>query len=266
MICSSQHGSWTAVGMALAVMVISPAANAQTASTDFETLAAELAKLRSEVETMSQEIEDIKEETRSKLRTMASQETSMEAEIQREELRYKQIQQAMEKVQERVRAAGQMQRDLKPAVLAAASAIKSPIRKGLPFKTGERISDLEALEKDVKEDVLAPTTAVARLWSRVEDELRLGRENGMYSQIISLEGEEVLADVGRVGMVMMYFRTQDGRFGYAKRDGSGTWIYEAYVQPEDKERAAAFFDSLEKRIRVGFFELPYGVPAEGGAQ
>lgn len=243
------------------LLAIGLALPAQAAEPDYETLAAELARLRTEVEAISARIADKKEQTRNELRTMASQKTSLEAEIQREELRTKQLQQALEEVQARVREAGALQRDLKPAVFDAIRKVRTPISTGLPFRVSERVAELDKLQKDLEEDVVLPSVAVSRLWTFVEDEFRLTRENGLYQQLIQIAGEEVLADVARVGMLMLYFRTPDERYGAVTKDG-GAWKYVVYQTPEQIEKASTLFDSLEKRVRVGFFDLPNAMTAE----
>ncbi|MEO1233006.1 MAG: DUF3450 family protein [Myxococcota bacterium] len=224
-------------------------------ASDLEKMAAELARLRSEVETLTTDLDEMKADEKQKLQAYAQQKASLESEAQREELRLKQAQQELERIREKIREAGALEQALKPAVLAAMNDVKGPVRSGLPFRVDERIKDLEKLEKQLEADELLPSEAASRLWSRVEDELRLARENGMYQQVIDVDGREVLADVARVGMTMLFFRTEDQSFGRAVRSGSG-WAFETYTDEAQMERAKALFEALEKRIRVGFFEIP----------
>lgn len=245
---------------ATAVLIV-VVGTAGVAHADYSTQAAELARLRSEVETLDQQIDDEREETRARLRALAQQKASLEGEVAREELRVEQLEQAIEKVQAQVREAGEMQRSMKPAVLEAIGRVKEAVRSGLPFRIDERVADLESLEKELSEDVILPAVALSRLWNRVEDELRLTRENGLYQQVVTVDGEEVLADVARVGMVMLFFRTPDQRFGRAVRTGDD-WAYHLYSTEEDRRRCEALFDALEKRVRVGFFELPNALPTQ----
>ncbi len=251
------------VSMVVAAGVLWVSGPARAQSSNFENLAKELAALRSEVESLSAEIDTIKEDTRNRIRNFSSQKVSLEAEIQREQLRVKQLNQALEQVKERIREAGELQRELKPSVLEAIDQVIVPVREGLPFRIEERVNALEKLKKELEDDVIAPATAVQRLWTSIEDEMRLGRENGMYQQTLVVDGEEILADVGRIGMVMMYFRTPDKRYGKAVRMGGG-WDYEVFANPEDNVRAEKLFRSFETRVRVGFFELPNALP--GGAK
>lgn len=242
-----------------ATMVVSvPDANP---GANYETLAAELARLRTEVETLSSEIEDEKQQTRSQLRTLASQKSSLEAEIQREDLRMAQLNQALEEVQSRIEEAGALQSELKPAVLGAISQVRGPVAAGLPFRVEERVAELDRLHKDLQEGIVLPSVALSRLWTFVEDELRLTRENGLYRQVVHVSDEQILADVARVGMLMLYFRTPDQRYGRVSQV-DGHWTYLVYQDQGDIEQTAALFESLEKRVRGGFFEIPNALGEE----
>ena len=222
---------------------------------DLEKMAAELARLRSEVETLTSDLDEMKAEEKQKLQALAQQKASLENDSQREQLRLKQLQQELGRVREKIREAGELERAMKPAVLKAIESVKGPVRSGLPFRVDERIADLEKLRAELEKDEVLPSVAASRLWSRVEDELRLARENGMYQQVIEVAGREVLADVARVGMVMLFFRTEDQTFGRAVRQGDA-WVFQAYEDEAQQQRLKALFEAMEKRIRVGFFEIP----------
>ena len=103
------------------------------------------------------------------------------------------------------------------------------------------------------------TGAAARVWAFAEDERRLSRENVLDRQVISLDGEEVLVDVARLGMVAMYWRAPDGRVGQSRRSESG-WTQQR-LESAQAEQVEVLFDSLANGIRSGVFELP-GLLAE----
>ncbi len=236
--------------------------NAQADAADVESMAAELARLRAEVEVLSGSIDDKKEALKTELRALASQKSSLSADISREGLRLKQLEQLVAKHRDRVRRADARQGSLKPAVLAAIQEVRAKVQAGLPFRTSERLAELDKLHDEVSQDVIESSVGVVRLWSRVEDELRLGRENGLYQQVITVGGEEILADIARVGMVMLFFQTADGRTGHAVQE-DGAWTWKVYQDPESLAQVNTLFESLKKRIRVGFFELPNVLPKGG---
>lgn len=248
----SRRIPWLAGSLITGALLLSaPAAKAA----DLEKMAAELARLRSDVETLTTELDEMKADERQRLQALGQQKASLEAEVSREELRVETLRRELERVRERVREAGALEASLKPAVIEAIEAVKVPIRNGLPFRVSERLADLDELQRELESDELLPSVAASRLWSRVEDELRLSRENGLYQQVIAVGGREVLADVARIGMVMLFYRTDDGDYGRAVRQGNA-WAFESYQDEAQRERLKALFEAMEKRIRVGFFEIP----------
>jgi hypothetical protein len=93
------------------------------------------------------------------------------------------------------------------------------------------------------------------LWAWIEDERRLGRTTGVDRQVITVEGQEVLAEVARVGMVALYWRDADGRTGQAQRGPDG-WSMVTLGPGQGQEEIVGLFEALAKGIHVGAFSLP----------
>lgn len=245
---------------AIALSLASPAA-ADEAS-DEGRLAERLAELRADVDRLSDEVEDQKDDLDSQLRSTRDQKADLEAQIKREETRRAQLDESLEEAKERVEQQTEGNETLVPAVEAAIERTRAPVKAGLPFKRSERLGELDDLEEQLDEGVLSPQKATSRLWQFVEDELRLARESGVHRQRVEIDGEEVLADVARLGMIALYYQTQQGEVGAARyRDGE--WRWERFKSKEDRERIAALFESFEKNVRVGFFTIPNALPGRG---
>jgi len=243
----------------LALALLSPAA---ARAGDQSQLAAELSRLRGEVEALSSELDAKKEDHRARLRSLASRKADLEMEIQREELRLRQARATRAKQRARVSRIEERKHALGPVLLEALDLLREATRNGLPFQLQGRLADLDRLESQLADRTLTSPAVLARLWSKAEDEFRLARENGLYKQVIEVGGEEVLADVARVGMIMLFFRTPDDGYGRAVRTADG-WAYRLYHDENDIQLVAALFDALKKRIRTGFFELPAALPGSG---
>jgi hypothetical protein len=224
-------------------------------------LASELSRLRGEVEALSADLELKKEDRKVRLRSLASQKSELEMEIQREELRLRQLKELRTKQKDRVATNEGRKSALRPAIAEAIDIVRQVVEHGLPFKKDERLADIDKLDKQLADGTLGVPSALARLWSKVEDEFRLGQESGLYKQAIPVGSDEVLADVARLGMVMLYFRTPDDRYGRAVRTRSG-WKFELYRDEQDAQRVRTLMDAFKKHIRVGYFELPDALPLE----
>lgn len=252
-------GKQVVLATVLAVSLLPAIALSQEQSLD--NLAQELIRLRNDVEALHSELESKREQYRIELRSLATQKAELEASKRREELNIQQLEETLAETRERARQAGVAGETLQPVLLEAMAALETRIGDGMPFKPKERTASLDELRTQLESGAITPQRAVNRLWSFYEDELRLTKENGIYSQVISLNGQEVMVDVARLGMAFMYFRTKDERFGMAVDTPQG-WRFERVSDAEDARRIEDLFDSLTKQIRTGFFTLPN--PGIGG--
>ncbi|HET9483832.1 MAG TPA: DUF3450 family protein [Xanthomonadales bacterium] len=245
--------------LALALAATTPAAAAQDESTR---LAQSLIALRGEVEQVNGELELLRAEQRTTLQGLAAQKAELSAQLERQQLQLGELE---ARLLERNAAAAQSVEgsdSLAPVLLEASSRLRNHVASSLPFKTEERLAALAEIEQQLRDGTLAPTRAANRLWAYVEDELRLTRESGLHQQTVALGDERVLAQVAKLGSMLLFYRTEDGRVGRAARTNAG-WRFEPIDDEANRQRVAALFDALGKQIRQGWFELPYGATAGG---
>jgi hypothetical protein len=114
---------------------------------------------------------------------------------------------------------------------------------------------IEDISRDLAGRKITSQHAINRLWAFLEDEMRLARENAVYSQTIDLAGEQVLVEVAKLGTVLMYFKTRDDRYGQAVSQNNN-WRFELLEDEQQSQAVATLFDSLIKQIRQGYFTLP----------
>jgi hypothetical protein len=239
-------------------LLISQIAAAGLFANTTDNLAESLIKLRSEVETLHTKLDDSKDEYKNQMKSYALTRSDLEASISREELKIKQLQQALVKTQERIKQQSASSAGLKPLLLDALNLLEVQVKKGLPFKLQDRLAQIDEIRTQITNDLIMPEKALSRIWAVYEDNFRMSKENGMFSQNITLDGNERLADVVRLGSVMMYFKTSDSRMGYVKHSPEGD-SYVEVVDPAQKEQIALLFDAMKKQIRTGYFNLPNGL-------
>lgn len=247
-------------GLMLAALLVAGSLSAQPAveTDDLEALAAELVRLRGEVEELNAQLNQAQDRHRGEMNSLALQKGDQEATVRRERLRVEQLQADLARNRERAREAGIAGESLLPIAQSAIGDLKEHVSQSLPFKSGERLQAIEEIENRIAAGALTPARAINQIWRFYEDELRLTRENGLHSQIIELDGERLLADVARLGTVAMYFRTRDGEFGQVNRSGD-QWRFERLEDRDAVRQVETLFDSLQKQIRTGYFELPNAV-------
>jgi hypothetical protein len=221
--------------------------------------AAELAKLRREVETASHDLLLRKEDLRNQLKAIEAQKLEIEVQIRREELRLAQLHGEAESRRTELMAHQTGGSTLTPALLEAIAHIRGLVAAGLPFHQVDRLAELDTLREQLERGLVTPEAGVARLWAFTEDELRLARENGLDRQVVPLESGEVLADVVRIGMVALYFRTDGDVVGSAVREDSG-WRWVVFDSREDQLGVLELMEKMKHGVRTGSFTLPNPAP------
>jgi hypothetical protein len=226
-------------------------------------LSQRLIGLRGEVEALNGELELLREEQRTTLQGLAAQRADLENQLRRQELAQKEAREKVARMEAARAESGAAGDALTPVLLSSIERLRAQVVAGLPFKAEERVAVLDEIRDGLATGQLPPHRAASRLWAFHEDEFRVVRETGLHQQTIRLGNEQVLAQVAKVGAVMLLFKAPDGRLGAARRGPSG-WTWQETTDPADRARIAALFDALGKQIRQGYFELPAALAASEG--
>jgi uncharacterized phage infection (PIP) family protein YhgE len=249
-----------AVSVAMVAMAASPAFAQSTdaeSSTALQQLAERIAEKRAKVERLSNQIEQEKNQYNEELRSLQAQIGDVEVQINRQQTRLAEIRSDIQEVRQEMQASQTSLEDIKPLVARTLEGLKSYIRNGLPFQVSERISEVETLERLLNEGNLDTQTILTRVWNMIESEFRMTTESGIFRQTITVDGEEQLAEVARLGTVLLYFKTFDDRYGYAvPADGGDGWSYRLAHNRTERQQIVTLFDSLRKNLRQGFFTVP----------
>lgn len=226
-------------------------------------LSQRLIALRGEVEALNGELELLREEQRTTLQGLAAQKAELENSLKRQQLAQQEARDRVARMEAERGATLAAGDALSPVLLSAIGALRAQVAAGLPFKTDERLAVLDEIRDALATGQLPPHRAANRLWAFHEDEFRVVRETGLHQQTIRLGDEQVLAQVAKVGAVMLLFKAPDGRLGAARRGPTG-WTWQETSDKADQQRIAALFDALGKQIRQGYFELPAALAVSGG--
>jgi hypothetical protein len=240
---------------ALAALVFAVAPALALDSTPTDARATELAHLRREVETMQTDLLLRKEDLRNRLKAAEAQRMEIEVQIRREELRLAQVENEAAARRAELQAHSNVESTLSPALRDAVAGLRAAVVGGLPFHTTDRLKELDAITEQLDGGLITPEAGVARLWAFTEDEIRLARENGLDRQTVQLPDGEVLADVARLGMVALYFRSDGGIVGSAVHTPNG-WTWKVFESRADVLAVSELFDKMRHGVRTGAFVLP----------
>jgi len=183
---------------------------ALAAPADLEGLARDLMDLRSRVEALQTRLDGLEEQRKSRLAALAQQRAETEANLRRARIQVRQLEETLAAHRREIHRNQAQDRTLVPALKQAMEAECRRIRAGLPFKVQARLGVLADIEDNLEQGAITAAQAASRLWAFLEDEARLARESGLHREPVTVAGEEVLADVARLGLVALYYRTPGG--------------------------------------------------------
>lgn len=242
----------------LAVGVLAPATGFAATESQLAQFAERLIDLRAEVQGLQDDLDSAQAEHRSEMSSLRSQQAELEARLTRQRLALEDVQEELSQKEEDVGLAGLGAEELKPVLNEAMARAEENISTHLPFKSDERRAALDEIRRRIDSGVLSPFRGVNELWTFYQDEIRLGTETGLFRDSIALDGEQRLADVVRIGMVLQYFRvtTADGTLlGGAVQNGD-QWSYRTASDPAAKDGIDQLFQRMDRQVRTGLFTLP----------
>ena len=219
--------------------------------------------LRADVEGLYTSIDENKESYKAQMKSLNLQIADSEAQINRLDTSIKLADQELQKIRDKIEHTSTDNVELKPMLNDAFTLLERSIREGLPFKVPERLAALAKIRSDLRQNIITDERALALLWAGFEDNIRLTSEIGLFKQAITIDEQNVLAQVAKIGTVMLFFATPDNRVGYVVKD-DGLYTYKTVIDKEKRESIVALFDALTKQIRTGYFTIPNALVLTGG--
>jgi uncharacterized protein YlxW (UPF0749 family) len=225
------------------------------AKVDTQVLSKKVIELRQEVELLNDEYKTEREKVLSELKALSIQKAELAANIRNEEIRKKQLDDKVAQLKKELGASSIESEALEPVLQRTLQDLEKWVQQSLPFKQKERLASLDQLRQRLAKREVSPVKGANELWALIEDEKRLARETSLHKQSLPINGQLHLAEVVKLGMLFLYFKTEQGDVGMAVSE-QGQWTYKIFQQASQQKQTLAFFQSLKKQIRQGFFQIP----------
>jgi len=246
-------------------MAMAPYIAAEPPSRTLDNLVQNIIELRGDLEGLDATIQRLESAHEARMSSLAQREGELAAQTERQDLIMEQMERKLADLRGQSDKAGVAAEQLTPVLKAAIDDMREYVKTSLPFKRSERLAVLDDIQAQLERGMLKAPRLANRLWSFYSDELRLTGDSAVYRQPIVIQGQERLVDVARLGMMSLYFRGDDGRFGYATRAGND-WIYRYLGDGAPADEVAALFGALRKQLDTGFYRLPYPIGARSFQQ
>lgn len=218
-------------------------------------LTQQLVALRGSVNDLADQLDLNHEAHKQTIRSLMTQKSQVESSLRQERLSLEKLQVSLEEQKTEIATLSAGSEDIEAVVVDTAAKLRDYVSQGLPFKAQERTAAVDELVQRLQADLVPPARAANELWALIEDEIRLTSENGLYRQTLRVGDEDILADVAKVGMMLLYFKLDDERYGVMRESGEG-WRATVVDGDPAKRQIAQLFDAFRKQIRTGQFTLP----------
>ncbi len=237
----------------VSILLIFP--NILRADSDYQMLSKQVIELRKEVEIINDEYKSEREKALSEIKALSIQKAELASNIRNEEIRKKQFSDKISQLRKQITDSSVESDKLEPLVQQTMESLVEWVQNSLPFKKEERLETIDSLKQRLKRKEVTSMKVANNLWALIEDEKRLARETSLHKQTIPIEGKMHLAEIVKVGMLFLYFKTDQGKVGMAEKVDN-EWVYKTFDDETKELNTLTFFESLKKQIRQGYFEIP----------
>ncbi len=246
------------ISLAVSITLFSTSLYAQSD----EQIVESIMKLRGDVESLYTKIDENKVNYKAQMKSIALQVADSQAQINRKTTSVKLADLELQKLKVQIANTSTSNIELKPLLDNSFEILENSIKNGIPFKVPARLASLNKIKSELNKGLITQEKALALLWVSYDDNIRLTKEIGLFKQNIKVDGVDVLAQVAKIGSVMLYFSTPNNKVGFAVKDSSG-YSYKVATNEDDIKNIVALYDALQKNIRTGYFTLPNALLLKG---
>ncbi|MCG8380692.1 MAG: DUF3450 domain-containing protein [Gammaproteobacteria bacterium] len=219
----------------------------------------ELVDIRHQIENLHNQINNEKELYTDQFRSYSNQKSDLDVKISRADLNIKDLERELNRLIEINKEHNRDYDEIVPVIKESIALLRARVSTSLPFMRSQRLDALADIEHRLDTNIISPNKAANQLWAFVEDELVLGRSSGIYNDTLEIDGKKELVKVLRVGKIALFYQTANDQYGVIKRQGED-WVQKKLKAEESIAKLDNLFDSFNKNIRNGFFELPNFLP------
>ncbi|MCY4524554.1 MAG: DUF3450 family protein [Halobacteriovoraceae bacterium] len=222
---------------------------------DYEKSTQKLTSLREEVENLHKEVNDIRVSYTAKVRAFSLKKTELDEKIKEEKIRKNDLLNKIKKSQKELLSNRKEKQFFGPLVLTYVQQLEEIIKKGIPFKKEQRLSGLREIKKELLKKESNPYRILTDFWSFCKEEMEFSQKNQFSKEIISVNGENRLAEVVKIGPFELFFKLEDGTLGKAVSSDK-VWRFIPLRKKEEIAAVDKLFEDFNGKIKSGEFLLP----------
>ncbi|MCB9514198.1 MAG: DUF3450 domain-containing protein [Candidatus Latescibacteria bacterium] len=148
-----------------------------------------------------------------------------------------------------------LQESLQDTLAVIMGRLEAAVDADLPFLAAERQQRLDALRKELARPEVSGAEKLRRLLETLQIEAEYGSNVEVYQAPITVAGEEIYADLLRVGRVSVFWRTPDGKRVGEYDPAARQWVE---LPGSDRRNIATAMEMAARMRPVELVDLPLG--------
>ena len=225
-----------------------------------ETLAKKLVALRMEVESLANQVAQAQTAKNDQRRALQQHRSQLEIALSQQHTRQKILNQTQSKLLGTQAATKDQSLKMVAPAKKILTALRTHIETSLPYKQTQRLRALVKAEQFLYQTPGKPFEALHLAWQLIEDESALNASFEFNTDVLTIEGERYFVDTARIGMALLYFRTQDGHFGWLKQT-TNAYVPEFFTDTAITEQLDLLFENIRTQKTHFPQRLPFILPS-----
>ncbi len=176
---------------------------------------AELARLRADVDQLAADLEEERAAARDELAALRAERAELERQVRAARARKATLEKLRADATKRADEADEDARRWAQPMQRAVEVTRAHVRASLPFATEARLAALDRSSRDLQAARPDYGRVLERLLRFIEEEEAMGGEVAYTQQRVEIDGAAQIVRVLRLGLALLYVRTEDDRVGWA---------------------------------------------------
>lgn len=158
-------------------------------------------------------------------------------------------------LQRRLGEADRLEGSMQDTLMVIFHRLENSVAAGLPFLPEERTRRLVSVEEELLRPDVTSAEKLRRLLETLQVEAGYASSVEVYQDKFEIEGEQIHADVLRIGRVALFWRTPDGKRVGGFDPALGRWTE---LEGGDKRRIGLAMEMAARMRPVDLIDLPLG--------
>lgn len=201
-----------------------------------------ISEMRQNVETLSSQRQSEQKKRNIEMESLTARKSELDQQLSRERLK-SQILSGKKDINQKLNQVQKQNKKNQQWIEKWIQELSLYVETGLPYQKAKRLAALEVLKQRLHQSEIHEVL-VQDIWKLAESELELTRTNTFELGSVTISNQEETAEIVKLGMLKLFFKTSQGQRGFAKYENN-QWL----MQVLDNKDLVLAVDKIMTQVR-----------------